>query len=299
MDRKSIAVLINPVAGRGKAARKIAEMRSIFSRQRIDCDWFTSSSKGDIEEAALDAARSGSTHLIVAGGDGSVHEAVNGIAQSGEMPTLSVIPVGTGNDFAKACAVTLKWRYAMVDLAQKIRRNQEPRLVDTGRMNNRYFANGAGIGFDAKVNQIARDIRWKIGDLVYLFAVIRGINSGVTTPNVRLKYDDKTYDGPITLANISNGPWLGGMFHVAPMADIGDGNLDLELVAPVAASRILRLLPNLMRGSHIGKPEVAAVEIECFDLRSESPLPSHLDGEVQPLQSEFSIRILKNSLCIL
>lgn len=299
METKSIAVLINPIAGRGQAAGKIAEMRSIFSRQRIECNWFTSSNKGDIEQAALDAAHSGARHLIIAGGDGSVHEAVNGVLRSGEDPAVSVIPIGTGNDFAKAASVPLKWRYAMVELAQKIRRGEEPRLVDAGRMNDRFFVNGAGIGFDAKINSIARDIRWNVGVLVYLFAVFRGISSGVITPTVRLTYDDQKYSGPITLANVSNGPWLGGIFHVAPMAKIDDGKLNLVLVAPVGAARVLRLLPNLMRGTHIGKPEVAAVEVERFDLQSESPLPSHLDGEVQALQTAFSIQILKNSLKIL
>ena len=297
--RKPIAVLINPAAGRGTAAEKLPEMRTIMSRHRIDCDWFTSDRKGDIEHAVADAAGGGARHVIVAGGDGTVHEAVNGILRSSAKVAFSVIPVGTGNDFAKACGVNSKWRYALVELAQKIRGDATARSADAGMMNDRYFANGAGIGFDAKINRIARDIRWQIGDLVYLAAVFRGIRSGILTPTVRIRYGDDHFEGPITMANISNGAWLGGMFHVAPKADIADGLLDLILVAPVSAPRILVMLPRLIRGTHTGAAEVLTKRITYFELQCDEPLPSHLDGEVQALATEFRISILKNALQII
>ena len=101
------------------------------------------------------------------------------------------------------------------------------------------------------------------------------------------------------MANISNGPWLGGMFHVAPMADIGDGMLDLILVAPAGAMRILTVLPRLIRGTHTSAPEVLAKRITQFELQCDEPLPSHLDGEVQALATEFQISIVKNALKII
>ena len=299
MTGKSIAVLINPAAARGRAAKKIPEMHTIMSRHRIDCDWFTSERQGDIEQAVIDAASAGARHAIIAGGDGSIHEAANGALRAPCNIAISAIPIGTGNDFAKACSVNPKWRYALVELAQKIRRDAEPRAVDVGEMNGRIFANGAGIGFDAKVNRIARDIRWKLGGLVYLVAVMRGIRSGIQTPTVKLGYGSQNYEGPVTLANISNGPWLGGVFQVAPMADLADGQLDLVLVAPIRAMRVLALLPKLIRGTHMAAPEVLLAPIEEFTLQSDSPLPSHLDGEVQEMQAEFRIRIIKKALHIL
>ena len=166
-------------------------------------------------------------------------------------------------------------------------------------MNERYFANGAGIGFDAKINRLAKEYRLPIGDLVYLLAVFEGLWDGVITPTVKIRSTNYEYDGSITLANISNGPWLGGMFQIAPMAQIDDGLLDLVIAAPMSRARIVPLLPKLMRGSHIGSPGVRHLQIEDCWLSSELPLPSHLDGESQPLQSEFNIRILKNAMRII
>ena len=163
-------------------------------------------------------------------------------------------------------------------------------------MNDRYFANGAGIGFDAKVNQIACDIRWRIGDLVYLVAILKGMVDGVITPQVTMKYSGQTIEGPITLANVSNGAWVGGMFHIAPMARNDDGELDLIFVGPVSRLRILALLPKLIQGSHIEQPEITHARLTRCQITAAAAVPSHLDGEVQPLQTHFDFEIMKGAL---
>ena len=105
-------------------------------------------------------------------------------------------------------------------------------------MNDRYFANGAGIGFDAKINRLARRYRLPIGDFVYLLAVFEGVFDGVITPSVRMRFDDREIEGSVTLANISNGPWVGGMFHIAPGARNDDGRFDLVYADPVSRWRV-------------------------------------------------------------
>jgi len=173
------------------------------------------------------------------------------------------------------------------------------RYIDAGRMNDRYFANGAGIGFDAKINHIARSNRLPLGDLVYLIAVFQGVWDGVITPSVRMRYDNTDYDGPVTLVEVCNGPSVGGMFQIAPMARNDDEILDLVFVKPVGRLRIFALLPKLVKGSHISAPEVTCARVNSVSLIAEGPVPSHLDGEVQPLQTEFQIEILKRSLALL
>jgi len=166
-------------------------------------------------------------------------------------------------------------------------------------MNDRYFANGAGIGFDAKINNIARSNRLPIGDLVYLIAVFQGVWDGVITPNIQMRYDTTEYNGPVTLVEVCNGASVGGMFQIAPMAKNYDGFLDLVFVQPVGRLRIFTLLPRLINGSHISAPEVSCARVNKVRLIADGPLPSHLDGEIQPLQTEFEIEILKRSLAIL
>ncbi|MFQ5983264.1 MAG: diacylglycerol/lipid kinase family protein, partial [Woeseiaceae bacterium] len=170
---------------------------------------------------------------------------------------------------------------------------------DAGRMNDRYFANGAGIGFDAKVTRIAREIRLPIGDVVYLVAVFKGMIGGVTTPPVTMQYSDRTYEGPVTLVNVSNGAWIGGMFHIAPMARNDDGRLDLVFAEPVSRLRIMALLPKLMQGTHIDEPEVRHSPVSRCRVNAAAPVPSHLDGEVQPLQTHFEIELLQGALRLL
>ena len=251
---------------------------------------------GDLERQIRAAVEGGVERLIVAGGDGSVHEAVNGIMRANKDAALGIIPIGTGNDFAKAANIPLDWQAATRLLADRITSNSTIRRIDVGRMNDRYFGNGVGIGFDAKVSRIAADLSWPIGDLIYLVAVFRAMADGIITPYMKIVADDYTWDGPLTLANISNGSWVGGMFHIAPMADQADGELDLLVVAPVSIPRILRLLPKLMQGSHMNEPEISHIAVRKLQITVSAPVPSHMDGEIMPLGTSFDIEILPGVL---
>jgi YegS/Rv2252/BmrU family lipid kinase len=299
MSTEPVLLFANPVAGRGRAAKYFSPICNLLKERSVPVELILSAAPGDIEERIHDAALAGAQKVIVAGGDGSIHEAVNGIMRAKASTALGIIPVGTGNDFAKACNISLDWRLAASELASRITSGTPGRRIDVGKMNERYFGNGAGIGFDAKINRIARDIRWPIGDIVYLVAVFRGIRDGILTPSVVMQYADKNFSGSITLANISNGPWVGGMFHIAPMAPNNDGYLDLVVVAPVGTRRVLTLLPKLMNGKHISAPEVTCEKIRRFTLVSEAPVPCHLDGEAQALQTRFDIEICAAALQLL
>lgn len=299
MTTGPIPLFVNPIAGRGRAGKKLAFLRNLFEANDIDYDLTRSVAPGDIESRVLQSVSGGARQVIVAGGDGSVHEAVNGIMRSGEPAALGVIPIGTGNDFAKACAVSPHWEDAAILLADRIRSETPVHYVDVGRMNDRFFANGVGIGFDAKVNAIARGLRLPIGDLVYLVAVFQAMWDGVITPQMSIRYGGNTYEGPMTLANVSNGEWVGGMFNIAPGAKNDDGMLDLVCAGPVSRMRILMLLPKLIQGTHIGEPEITRNAVRNCEIVAASPVPSHLDGEVQPLQTRFRIEVLQRALRLL
>jgi YegS/Rv2252/BmrU family lipid kinase len=296
MKTEPVPLFLNPVAGRGRAGRSIRQIASKLDSLGVSHVLVESESVGNLETKVFDAVSAGAARILVAGGDGSIHEVVNGILRTGNSVELGVIPIGTGNDFAKACSIPVQWEDAVQELAGRLRSNTPARQIDAGRMNDRYFANGAGIGFDAKVNRIARDIRWRIGDLVYLVAILKGMVDGVITPQVTIKFSGQTIEGPITLANVSNGAWVGGMFHIAPMARNDDGELDLILAGPVSRLRILALLPKLIQGSHIEQPEITHARLTRCQITTATAVPSHLDGEVQPLQTHFDFEIMKGAL---
>lgn len=234
--------------------------------------------------------------IIIAGGDGSIHEAVNGIMTADNEGRLGVVPTGTGNDFAKASGISLDWKSSAQSLAQRLAAGAPSRRIDAGRMNDRYFANGVGIGFDAKVTRAARSLHWPIGDFVYLVAIFRCMIDGIVTPEIEVLANNVNWRGPVTLANISNGPWVGGMFHIAPMASNNDGKLELVIADPVTRLRICTLLPKLVRGKHLDEAEITHISVSRLEITSAAPMPSHLDGEVQPLAQRFEIELLPGAL---
>lgn len=303
MPDELVPLFLNPTAGRGRARKRLERIERIFALQGVRINAVRSCCSGDIEARVREHINAGAWQVIIAGGDGSIHEAVNGVLSANARAALGVIPIGTGNDFAKACDITLDWEQATGELARRIVTGEATRKLDVGRMNERYFANSLGIGFEAKVTRIARSYRWPIGDLVYLLAVLRCLFDGVATPEIRIvangNDDHPAWRGPMTLASICNGAWVGGMFHMAPAAINADGRLDLLIAAPVSRRRVLALLPKLLRGTHIGEAEVTHRLIKSLVISSAVAVESHLDGEVQPLQKQFDIEILPAALDLL
>ena len=112
MNHEPISILLNPAAGRGRAAKCAAEIVEILQSFGVRSKLVRSSAAGDLERLASEIAASQASQLIVAGGDGSVHEVVNGILKVGGKTALGVIPIGTGNDFAKASDTSLNWKDA-------------------------------------------------------------------------------------------------------------------------------------------------------------------------------------------
>lgn len=299
MTTRPVSIFINPAAGRGRAGQRMSRICKIFDDAGIDVDRHVSSAVGDLEDQVRVAVNRGADRIVVAGGDGSIHEAVNGILRSEQSARLGVIPTGTGNDFAKACAISLDWEQATELLAARLATETVYRQIDIGRMNDRYFANGAGIGFDAKVTRVARSYHWPIGDLVYLFAIFRCMIDGIATPKVTIVADGLNWDAPLTLANISNGAWVGGMFHIAPMAKNNDGRLELLIAGPVSRWRIMSLLPKLIRGQHMDETEISHASVQRVRIEASAAVPSHLDGEVGAFERSYDIEILPAALDLL
>lgn len=299
MSTDTIRLFLNPTAGRGRAGRRQAKIVELLHSADLPFELQQSAAVGHLEEQVRQHVDDGARRIIVAGGDGSVYEAVNGIMRSGKEAALGLVPTGTGNDFAKACGIPLNWEHATRLLADRLAAGQYAKSIDIGTMNDRFFANGAGIGLDAKVTRIARSYRLPIGDLVYLLAIFRAMVDGIATPRLEISSPEFSWTGPATLASISNGPWIGGMFHIAPMARNDDGKLELMIADPVSRRRILSLLPKLMSGTHVGEAEIRHQGLTKLSVISSEPLASHLDGEVQPLQQRFDFAILPGALRLL
>ncbi len=266
-------LIINPEAGRGKAGRLARRIATALSLEESETR--KSTGPGSVRALVEGALREGHKTITVAGGDGTIFEAVNGIIAAGTQAALGIIPVGTGNDFIKAAGIPLAWR----DACQLIVSGRI-KAVDVGRCNQLYFANGVGLGLDAEIGRVAQGISWFNGPSVYLAAALKTLLGGIKAPEVDVRFDTEELVQRVTLIAISNGTFYGGLFHIAPDASISDGVLDLVIADHVTRRKAMRLIPRVIRGEHLDDPAVRYVQTRRVRISSEEPLPVQIDGEL-------------------
>ncbi len=205
--------------------------------------------------------------VTAAGGDGTVHEVVNGLMRAGHGTAFRVIPLGSGDDFSKLLA------------------NGKATLFDVGRISygseTCYFANGMDIGFGAHgARNVSRVPRFLTGLGAYLGALFLTM---VNYPllRVRIQLDDApAFELTTAMTAVMNGTTFGGSFRVCPEAKPDDGLLDLLLVDAVSRLEILQLVPKIMRGTHPGDPRLRLVRAKQVVIESEFPLLVEADGEI-------------------
>lgn len=290
------ALIINPAAGRG-AGRRLAPAVSACLTElgvQIQSQHF-SRAPGDVTRQVTEQMAARRDALIVVGGDGSVHEAVNGWMQAGGGAPLALVPVGTGNDFTKMLGYGSDWRAACRQIAQGA-----PRQVDVARCNDFYFVNNLGIGFDACVAMAANQMQWLHTRVVYGVALLRTLCFNHATPQARVRHAAETLDTKITLIAVNNGCVEGGAFVLAPQAKIDDGVLDVVVARALSRFGILRLVPRVLRGSHIDHPAVHTFTTAKLTIESDEGLPVHADGEIRYRDARrLEIEVLPRRLTLL
>ena len=276
-------VILNPAAGRGAAARYRGLVDAEFSREGRAHVVVETARRGHAAELAEAAVRDGWPAVVAAGGDGTVHEVVNGLMRAaGDGPSvpLGIVGVGSGNDFARLAGVP-------GDAAEAVRRiaAAEPRAVDVGRVavgggGTQWFTNGVGIGLDARVAiEVDRNRRFR-GLATYVYALFRVLR-GFQPPRMTVEIDGApAADGPMTLVTVGNGGRHGGGFWICPDARIDDGVLDVCVCEGLRIPGILRFLPKVMRGTHVGARCVRMHRATRVRVTSPDPLPVHADGEI-------------------
>lgn len=270
---QELCLVVNPAAGRNRGGRLASRIAAALSLDEAQV--FRSTGPGSVRALVREAVAKGYIKVAVAGGDGSIFEALNGLIEAGTPAALGIIPVGTGNDFIKAAGIPLAWR----DACKRIARGRM-KSVDVGRCNELYFANGVGIGLDAEIGHTAQGLSWFRGPMVYLAAAFRTLAGGINAPEVSIRFDDDELVQRITLVAVSNGSCYGGLFHIAPDASINDGMLDLIIADHVTRAKAMRLIPKVMRGDHLDDPAVRYLQTRTVNIRSRVALPVQIDGEL-------------------
>ncbi len=273
-------LIFNPASDRGRAARKYAAFKAHLAH-RDDVTWAATTAAGH----AIELAKNAADYDVVAaiGGDGTVHEVINGLMQidAANRPALGVVPVGSGNDLAAASKLPKK-PLAALDVV--FTGKQGP--LDIGRITDQtgrteYWDNTCGMLMIAAMNIQYRKITRLYGFPAYLLAVIRGILQDFHLTTMNLTVDGNAIGTRnLLLFSIGNGPREGGGFFTNPPAKNDDGLLNYVQAPDLTRATLLRILPSFMNP----KPNKYSFLIEdkfsTLTFEADRPVPIHLDGEV-------------------
>jgi YegS/Rv2252/BmrU family lipid kinase len=294
-------VILNPYSGRYTGHRRWPEAQAALDAAGFAYELACTERPGHARELARDAALAGCSPIVAAGGDGTVSEVVNGLAdaagQAAPLGPIGILPVGTANDIVDTLGIPRDLAAAAQVLA-----HGHTRLTDLGEVNGLLFVNNSAIGLEPFVTLIQQRIRRIQGPPRYLLAALRGIAARPRW-NMRLEWDGGAYDGPVTLVAVGNGPRSGGLFYMAPHADMADGRLTFVYGYRSSRLQLLRLLPRTLRpgaGSYVEMAGISEVHATWLRVRIDPPAPAHADGEVfAPSIGALEYRILPARLRVL
>ena len=299
-----VKLIFNPLADRGRSSDLETSVQHILDKHP-GAEWSTTEYSNHATELAEQAAQDGFDVVVAVGGDGTVHEVVNGLMRVPEdqRPVLGSVPIGSGNDFSSNVGIPDE-----IEDALERAFNGEIKRIDIGQLTDgsgqsEYWNNTLGIGFDAAVTVISYQIRRLQGFTMYLWAVIKTIVLHHHAPRMKIVTDQEEINENILMFVACNGPREGGGFYVAPDAILDDGLFHYAMIENVSRPMMFRLIPEVMNGTHGRFKQVRMGHFRELQLTSEAPVTIHMDGEVfagfDSSVTELQIKILPNALRVI
>jgi YegS/Rv2252/BmrU family lipid kinase len=288
-------IIVNPQAKHGEATRLTPVIEKLLAS--VPHDTVQTHAPGHAADIA--AAATGYDVIVAVGGDGTVHEVLNGLMQhpAETRPALAVLPTGSGNDTCRAFGIPFDVSEASMLLA-----TGERRRFDVGCCNGAYFNNSFAAGLDAKVT--AKAVEYKVtkrrsGLWLYLTALMHVLFKDLGAFDIGLGFDGASPEPVRTLIiAVTNGATYGGGFKITPGADPSDGAFDVCMIDDLKLHQALWRLPFVILGMHTKMPVVHMSRHTGVVITSGVPLPAQLDGEVL-LEKEYEIAMLAGAIeCI-
>ena len=291
MTRKTAwSVIVSSRSGGGKAARDWPKIAKLLKDRKIEYVGYITDHAGHAIEIARKAVTDGFRKILVVGGDGALHEALNGIYSQDEVSpsevTIGLIPVGSGNDWGRLHKIPLSYKAAvsLVGKAEMHTRVQDVARVETvldGKPFCRYMANIGGFGFDSEVCHRFNEAKAKgrAGDKQYLRFLISGFFS-YKNLDFRIDVDGREfYRGQALSVALGIGKYCGGGMMQTPDAVPDDGLIDLTVTGNVSKRSFLTKLPSLFRGTIFKHKEVLHTRGRIIDVAASPDSYVEVDGE--------------------
>jgi YegS/Rv2252/BmrU family lipid kinase len=290
-------LVVNPTAGRGRAGRLAAEATAALQATFGAVERIDTLAPGTATEQVRQAVEAGAERVVVLGGDGTLHEAANGLLRAAvrERPPIAILPAGTGNDYAKMAGT------AGLSVRDAVRRLGSARIrhFDVGTAWGEYFINSVGIGFDAEVARVVNSWRWVTGLPAYLAAVFQ-VLAHFRTLELDVTSDGEAFSGHLLLLEVAIGPCVGGGFRLTPDAEPDDGWLDICAIQHISMPGILVRLPLVMLGKHTRLKAVRMLRARQVAVSSRSgTLHAQFDGELREVAGTMDIRLEPRALPVL
>jgi YegS/Rv2252/BmrU family lipid kinase len=280
-----IELIVNPLAGAGKCGRQWPHILQCLESNDIRFDYEMTAYKGHTVDIARDAAGKGCSMVVAVGGDGTIHEVVNGLfkANSLDKTLVGIIDTGTGGDYIRTIGIPH-------DINEACRRLKNPgrMIVDLGTaaymgaggMSDRIFINFAGIGFAAEIVRSTTQTFKKMGTKP---AYLMGLFSNLlfyTNHRVSLTIDGENSDIKVCTLLVNIGKYCGGAMKTAPDADPSDGRFDVITVGDLSKPDLLWSLPSIYNGTHLKHPKVSVQLAREISIATIKKASLQADGEL-------------------
>ncbi|WP_245896055.1 diacylglycerol/lipid kinase family protein [Deinococcus irradiatisoli] len=291
----SLAVVLNPQAGRGLALREWPRLEAALRERRLPYEWLAAASAEDALSRVQ--ALSPGTAVLAVGGDGTVSNLLPALVGTGR--ALGLVPLGSGNDFAGMLGL----RPGDFDMALA-RLGNAPQPTDALRCTyaggEALLLNGLGMGFDAQVAALMRSAPARLSGFGrYLWAALSALRE-LQTSQVKVELDGEPfYNGPSCLVAVMNGTRYGGGFQISPRSNAFDGQLNVVLGGGLSRPALLSLMLKVLRARHLSDSRVHAGTGQRVTVRWRNPTATHFDGEVLLPQRELSVELLKGAVQLL
>ena len=271
---KRARLIYNPTSGREAIRKHLPDVLAKLEAAGYEASCHATTGAGDATEAARIAIERKYDVVIAAGGDGTIYEVVNGLAEAEHRPKLGIIPVGTTNDFARAIHVPRS-----VDAAVDIIAKGHTLPIDIGKMNDKYFINIAGGGRLTELTyEVPSKLKTMLGQLAYYLKGIEMLPS-IKATDVRIEYDGKLFEGEIMLFLVANTNSVGGFERLAPDASLNDGMFSLLILKKTNLADFIRIATLALRGEHINDPRVIYAKANRIKVTPVEKMQLNLDGE--------------------
>lgn len=288
MAEAKTMLIVNPAAKHGETSKLLP----VIERLLVDLPHETVVTQHPAHAQDLASQTAGYDLVVACGGDGTVHEVLNGLMSipAEERPALGVLPTGSGNDTRRTLGVSTDLTTAALELVTGTRRR-----FDVGMCNGVYFNNSFAAGLDAKVT--AKAVEYKVttkrsGLWLYLTALLHVLFHDLSSFKMDISFDgDPVATHDTLIIAITQGPTYGGGFFITPDAMPDDGLFDVCMIDPFSLPEALFRLPFLIAGKHTRMKPVHMSRHTSITIDCDVPIPAQIDGEVL-LQNHYEITML-------